>query len=283
MERHHDLRPRIERAAGSPVAALHHLSGGHNATLWTVTLADGRRLAAKAGHGLEPEGFMLRYLAAHGALPVPAVHHGDDGLLLMDFVETGGAITPAAEEHAAELVAALHAVTAPRYGFPRSTPIGPLPQPNDESNDWIAFFRDRRLLHMARAALDEHRIDSALMARIEALAARLPALIGTPAPPSLVHGDLWTGNVLVRGGRVAAFIDPAIHHADPEVELAFTTLFGTFGDAFFRRYGEIRPLRPGFFEARRDLYNLYPLLVHVRLFGGSYVGGVERTVRRFVG
>ena len=171
----------------------------------------------------------------------------------------------------------------PRYGFPRSTPIGPLPQDNAESDDWVAFFRDRRLLHMARAALDEGRIDTGLMARIEALAARLPELIGTPAPPALVHGDLWTGNVLVRGGRVAGFIDPAIHHADPEVELAFTTLFGTFGEAFFRRYGEIRPLRPGFFEVRRDLYNLYPLLVHVRLFGGSYMGSVERTARRFAG
>ncbi|HYG89723.1 MAG TPA: fructosamine kinase family protein [Azospirillum sp.] len=278
-----DLRPLIEAAAGSAVAGIRHLSGGHNAELVTVDLADGRRLAAKIGHGLEPEGFMLRYLAEHSRLPVPAVHHSDDRLLLMDFVDAGGSITPQAEEHAAELVADLHSITAARYGFARSTPIGPLPQPNDESSDWTAFFRDRRLLHMARKALDEHKLDAALMARIETLAGRLPDLIGAAAPPSLVHGDLWTGNVLVRGGRVAAFIDPAIHHADPEVELAFATLFGTFGDAFFRRYGEIRPIRPGFFEARRDLYNLYPLLVHVRLFGGSYVGSVERTVRRFVG
>ncbi len=265
------------------MAGVRPLAGGHNAELLTVTLADGRRLAAKVGHGLEPEGFMLRYLAAHSGLPVPDVHHSDERLLLMDFIEAGGTITPDAEEHAAELVAGLHAVAAPRYGFARSTPIGPLPQPNDGSDDWIAFFRDRRLLHMARAALTERRIDHALMTRIETLASHLPELIGTPAPPALVHGDLWTGNVLVRGGRVAAFIDPAIHHADPEVELAFTTLFGTFGKAFFRRYGEIRPLRPGFFEVRRDLYNLYPLLVHVRLFGGSYVGSVERTVRRFIG
>jgi fructosamine-3-kinase len=121
------------------------------------------------------------------------------------------------------------------------------------------------------------------MAGIERVAARLPDLVGEPAPPGLVHGDAWTGNVLVRDGRVAAFIDPAIYFADPEIELAFGTLFGTFGEAFFRRYGEIRPLRPGFFEVRRDVYNLYPLLVHVRLFGGGYVGQVAGIVRRVAG
>jgi fructosamine-3-kinase len=109
----------------------------------------------------------------------------------------------------------------------------------------------------------------------------LPRWLDDGSPPSLVHGDMWTGNVLCKGGRIAAFIDPAVYYADAEIELAFSTLFGTFGEAFFDRYREHRPLQPGFFEARRDLYNLYPLLVHVRLFGGSYVGSVERTLRQF--
>lgn len=277
------LAERIAAAAGSAVVALRPLSEGHNATLTIVRLADGRRLVAKAGRGLEPEGFMLRHLAAASRLPVPAVHHGDDTLLLMDFVETSGAIDGAVEEHAAELLADLHGIAAPCYGFARPTTIGPLPQPNDESDDWIAFFRDRRLLLMARAALAEGRIDTAVMADIERLAGRLPGLVGEPGPPVLVHGDVWGGNVLTRDGRVAAFIDPALHHADAEVELAFVTLFGTFGDRFFQRYREIRGVRAGFFEVRCPLYNLYPLLVHVRLFGGSYIGAVARTVRRFAG
>ena len=277
------VRNDIERALGCPVAALDRMADGHNAVLWAVRLGDGRRLVAKAGTGLEPEGFMLRYLAANSSLPVPAVHVADDRLLVMDHIATDGGITARVEEHAAELVAALHGIGADVYGFPRDTLIGPLPQPNGEDADWIAFFRDRRLLYMARKALEEERIDAGLMTGIERLAERLPEFIGEPAPPSLIHGDLWGGNVLAGGGRVAAFIDPAIYHADAEIELAFTTLFGTFGEAFFRRYGEIRPIRPGFFELRRDLYNLYPLLVHVRLFGGSYVGSVERTVRRLVG
>jgi fructosamine-3-kinase len=92
---------------------------------------------------------------------------------------------------------------------------------------------------------------------------------------------MWAGNVLCGGGRVAAFIDPAIYYADAEIELAFATLFATFGTAFFASYQRLRPLRPGFFEGRRDLYNLYPLLVHARLFGGHYVSSVEGIVQRF--
>lgn len=188
-----------------------------------------------------------------------------------------------AQHHAADLLAALHGIEAPRYGFACDTLIGPLSQPNPESDDWIAFFRDHRLLHMARAALAEGRLGQGMMSRIERLAGRLPDLIGQPAAPALIHGDVWGGNVLVRNGQVAAFIDPAIYHADPEIELAFSTLLGTFGAEFFARYQEHRPLRPGFFEVRRDLYNLYPLLVHVRLFGDSYLSQIDGIVRRMVG
>jgi len=119
------------------------------------------------------------------------------------------------------------------------------------------------------------------MDRVEALCARLGDWLPADETPRLLHGDLWTGNVLVGGdGRISGFIDPAIYYGAAEVELAFTTLFGTFGDAFFARYQEHHPLAPGFFEERRDLYNLYPLLVHVRLFGGSYVDAVDRTLAR---
>lgn len=273
----------IAAITGAVVRAIRPLATGHNAMLSLVDLADGRRLVAKSGHGLETEGAMLRYLAERTALPVPFVYAVSDALLLMDFVPTSGGFTTSVEEHAADLLADLHGIPASRYGFPHPTPIGPLPQTNAESEDWIAFFRDHRLLAMARAAHDEGAIERPLLRGIERLAGRLDELIGSPAPPALIHGDLWGGNILVRDGRIAAVIDPALYHADPEIELAFVTLFGTLGDAFFRRYAERRPLRPGFFEVRRDLYNLYPLLVHVRLFGGGYVGGVERTVRRFLG
>ena len=174
-----------------------------------------------------------------------------------------------------------HGVEAEAFGFERATVIGGLHQPNPSTKSWVKFFRDHRLLYMARQALDAGRLPAALMGRLETLAGRLGGWLTETARPSLIHGAMWTGNVLCNAGRLSGIVDPALYDADAEIELAFSTLFGTFGDAFFGRYGEHRPIKPGFFEERLDLYNLYPLLVHVRLFGGSYVGSVERTLTKF--
>ena len=278
------MHKRIEAAAGAKAIRLTPLGGGCVGDVYRVSLEDGRTLVAKAGDpgsGLAVEGFMLGYLGENSTLPVPQVVHADDTLLLMSFIDSGGGITESAQVHAAELLAELHGVTADAYGLERATLIGGLHQPNPWTPSWIAFFRDQRLLFMGRQGLDAGRLPGRLMARIETLAGRLERWIEEPRRPSLIHGDMWGGNVLCRGGRIAGFVDPAIYYADPEIELAFSTLFGTFGTAFFERYNDLRPLRPGFFEERRDLYNLYPLLVHVRLFGGSYVDSVERTLDRF--
>lgn len=278
-------RATLAERLGSPVTAARPLSGGCVAEVLAVDLEDGRRLVVKAGRpgdGLDLEGWMLDVLAGRAALPVPRVHLAADDLLVLDRLETGGPLGATAEIHAADLVAALHAVTADAFGLERDTLIGGLPQANPWTGDWIAFFGDHRLRAMARQAVDAGRLPGRLMDRVEALRARLGDWLPATETPRLLHGDLWTGNVLVGGdGRISGFIDPAVYYGAAEIELAFTTLFGTFGDAFFGRYQEHHPLAPGFFEERRDLYNLYPLLVHVRLFGGSYVGAVDRTLARY--
>ncbi|MDP7650355.1 MAG: fructosamine kinase family protein [Rhodospirillales bacterium] len=271
----------IGRLAGSPVAGVSSLGGGCFAAVYRVTLKDGRTLAAKVGAGLAVEGTMLRYLARTSRLPVPRVVHAADNLLVMEFIEAGDGIDRAAEVHAAELLADLHAITTDAFGFEHATVIGGLEQPNPWTPGWLDFFRDRRLLYMGREALEAGRLPGRLMMRLEILAGRLDRWLEEPAAPSLLHGDMWTGNVLCREGRITGFVDPAVYYGDAEIELAFATLFSTFGTPFFERYGELRPLRPGFFEERRDLYNLYPFLVHTRLFGGSYVATVERSLTRF--
>jgi fructosamine-3-kinase len=261
------------------------MQGATFGALYAVDLADGSRLVAKTATGpgsmLATEGWMLRWLKAHSALPVPEAVHADDTLLLMTYVEAGDRIDDAAEIHAAELIAALHGIRGEAFGFERGTAIGPLTQPNGWEASWVAFLRDRRLMHMGRAAQDAGRLPKETFDRLERFCARLGDFVPEPAQPSLLHGDLWTGNVLCRGGKIAAFVDPALYFGNPEMDLAFSTLFGTFGEAFFARYGEIQPLEPGFFETTRDICNLWPLLVHARLFGGSYAGQADAILRRF--
>ena len=259
---------------------LEPLSGGLG-SVYRVLLEDGRTVIAKSGAGMTTEAFMLNYLAEHSSLPVPQPIYADEMLLVMSHIESGGSITRDAERHGAELLAALHSVTSQQFGLERDTVIGNLHQPNPLADCWLPFFRDHRLLYMAREAQKAGRLPTGMLSRVEKLAAHLERWLQEPSAPSLLHGDVWSGNVLVRNGRIAGLIDPAIYYGHAEIELAFITLFNTFGDTFFRHYGALRPIADGFFEQRRDLYNLYPLLVHVRIFGGGYIHAVDRTLRQY--
>ncbi len=252
--------------------------------VYRVWLENGDSVVAKVDQRrnavLEIEGFMLQYLRDHSSLPVPTVVYSSPTVLIMEYIEGGSTFPVAAERHAAELLAALHTVTADQFGLEHDTLIGGLHQPNPWTASWIEFFRDQRLLFMGREALQSGQLPRTVFSRLEKFAERLDEWIEEPDHPSLIHGDVWTTNVLSHQGRITGFIDPAIYYGHPEIELAFTTLFHTFGQAFFTRYQELKPVKPGFFEIRRDLYNLYPLLVHVRLFGGGYVGSVSGILSR---
>jgi len=280
------VKDRIETALGVGVTVLAPMPVGFGLAGYKVELADGRSLALKLREGsaradLELEAYMLGELARHSDLPVPAVHIAEPDLLVMDFIDNdAGGITPQVERHAAELIASLHATPRPAFGYERDTLIGPLPQPNPCSERWIPLFRDQRLLATARRADAEGRLPARLLTRLERLAERLPDYLTEPRHPSLLHGDLWTGNVLVRDDRIAGFVDPAIYWGHPEIELAFTTMFGTFGETFFEAYEALLPLEPGFYELRSALYKLYPTLVHVRLFGSAYLPPIEQTLKR---
>ena len=261
------------------------LGGGCIGEVYRAELEEGTPLVAKVDREgeshLEREAYMLRYLRQKSELPVPKVYHGSETLLLMEFVEGSSRFSKKAEHHAAELLARLHGITADSYGHERDTLIGALDQPNPPTKSWIEFFRDHRLLYIALVAHEAGRLPLEDLLRVERLSEKLYELIEDPNPPALIHGDVWSANVLAREDRITAFLDPAIYYADPEIELAFISLFDSFGRPFLDRYQEIRPIRDGFFEVRCDLYNLYPLLVHTYYFGGGYLGSVRTTLDRF--
>lgn len=278
------LSAEIEQALGFRIQSIAPLSAANNAQIYRITTDRGEvRVAKVAERGLDTEAWMLKYLREKTKLPVPEISYSNEHVIIMGFVPPQSMLDYRVESAAADQIAALHNIQADTYGMERDTLIGSLKQPNPQTTDWPAFFAEHRLIYMARAALNENKIDAKLMQQIEKLAARLPTILQNAQPPSLVHGDIWSGNMIIGRGTVAAYLDPAIYYADAEVELAFIRLFNTFGDSFFARYHEQRPIRPGFHEERADVYGLYPLLVHTRLFGASYARKAQKILDRLAG
>ncbi len=177
----------------------------------------------------------------------------------------------------AELLAELHSVSEPRFGFERETARQQNMLPNDWSRSWVEFFRDRRFLHLLQQARDAGHLDADMVRRLEHLARRLTDFVDEPPGASLLHGDVWKKNVLVRGERVVGFVDPAIFYGDPEFDLALTAR-SAFGLRTIEAYAAIRRLRPGYPD-RATLYclSVYLNLVYVR--GPALSVHVDETLR----
>ena len=250
---------RIEAISGSPVTGGRKLAGGDLGGAVLVEFADGRRWVAKDGALALHEAAMLRAIAETGA-PAPEVHHSENQLLLMDFVEADGV---KGWESLAEALHLLHAPRAAPYGWYDDYAFDPVTIPNASCDNWPEFWASNRLL------CHGEKVDGSLTRRLENLAKRLPELLPQSPPPALLHGDCWGGNVLFHQGKLAALIDPAAYIGHREVDAAMLTLFDNPPGSFF----DAQELDTGWRE-RFPIYRLWPLLVHLRLFGHSYRGAV---------
>lgn len=278
-------------ALGSAVKRKRRLSGGDINDAFELELASGIRVFLKTNErapaSLFPaEARGLDWLREARALRVPevlAVSSGDEdepSFLVLELIESA---RPASDfdERLGRGLATLHRFGAPRFGFERDNFIGSLPQRNREHDNWAEFFWSERLEPQLARAVDAGRASAALRAGFERLSSRLARLLGPEEPPARLHGDLWSGNLHVDGAGAPALIDPAVYGGHREVDLAMMRLFGGFDEVVFRAYDEAWPLAPGHAE-RVALYQLYPLLVHVNLFGQGYAESVSRNLARYV-
>ena len=278
------IQPKVESILQRRVAAWQPLAGGMISQVLRGDLEGSESIVAKigdCGHDLTIEAYMLRYLREHSGLPVPAVLHDEPNLLLMEFVDGHIKWEGEALRHLGELLAKCHQVTSPTYGLERDTLIGPLHQPNPQMASWIAFFHEQRLLYMIGIARASGNLPAELELRLLRIANRLDQFLIEPAKPVLIHGDMWKTNVISREGQVAGIIDPALYYAHNEMELAYMTLFNGVGEEFFAVYTSYIPIEEEFFTTRRHIYNLYPLLIHLTLFGEKYLEPLRETLARF--
>jgi len=230
----------------------------------------------------EKEELGLNLLRKSSAIAVPKVllkgEFEDQAYLVLEFVETSRPIKNYWELFG-EGLAQLHQNSAQKFGLDYNNYNGSLVQVNDFRSDWISFFIENRLMEQQRQARNKGRLDAQLSDMLEKLYPKLNSIFPIEKP-ALIHGDLWSGNYLVKNG-MPCFMDPAVYYGHREVDLAMTLLFGGFDKKIYKSYHANFPLESGW-EQRVDLLNLYPLLVHVNLFGASYAQRVKSILKRYL-
>jgi fructosamine-3-kinase len=266
------------------------VGGGDINEAFQVRLADGRLAFVKSRAGAGPgeyeaEAAGLRWLAEPGFVRTPEVLEVHERYLALEWVAPG-TLSEAGAEELGRALALTHRAGAADYGAPpgagRAAGFGSLRLPNEPAEDWASFYGEQRLRPLARLARERGALDAGAVVAVERVCERLQELCGPDEPIARLHGDLWAGNVMGGADGRAWLIDPSCYGGHREVDLAMLRLFGAPSGRVFAAYEEEWPLADGW-EARVELYQLLPLLVHALLFGGSYAGAAERAARRYAG
>ena len=276
-----DIKQALEETFGRDIQKIRSVRGGDIANSYLLNTSGGPIFAKilegpKGMEMLEAEKEGLTALSSTDALGVPVVlgcaSTPAGSCLLLEYVAPGPG-SRASSRALGRGLARMHQVTATAFGWPRPNFIGSLPQKNSETMEWPTFYIHNRLAPQYEMARSRQLLSKEEIPEIDHMGARISSLVPNVSP-SLLHGDLWSGNYLISADGTPYLIDPAVYYGHAEVDLAMSLLFGGFSQEFYDAYFEIRPKQPGF-DMRVKLYQLYYLLVHLNLFGRSYHASVR--------
>lgn len=284
------LTNKIEAQLGQNIVDVTPVSGGDINDARLLRMQSGQSFFVKINSGeqafpmfrAEAKGLEILRSAVPNQISIPEFiacdHTGDSAFLLLEYIPTGTPLTGFWATFGKSL-AQMHQKSREQFGLDHANFIGRLPQTNDPQDAWPAFYTHQRLMPQGKMAYEQNLLDLKDMQHLERLCKQLGDLYPTE-PPALVHGDLWNGNYLVRDNGRAVLIDPAVAYCHREMDLAMTKLFGGFPQEFYSAYQETYPLEAGW-EDRLPLGQLYYLLVHLNMFGTSYLPSVKRIIKRF--
>ncbi|HEU4470321.1 MAG TPA: fructosamine kinase family protein [Flavisolibacter sp.] len=268
--------------------SLHTVGGGSINQCFRLQAADGP-VFCKANSAVNfPQLFLkekqgLECLANTQLIRTPVVrdHFEAEGLqvLLLEWIAEGER-TEAFWQRLGQQLAALHQFSSEQYGWETSNYMGSVVQRNERLSDWPSFFRQQRLEPLVELCYREKRIDSQQLKRFDNLYLKLSSVFDPDEKPVLVHGDLWSGNFMCDAESHPVLIDPAVHFGHRSADLGMTTLFGGFRPAFYEAYHYHHPF-PSNYREQWEICNLYPLLIHLYLFGTGYLPQILRTLQQF--
>jgi len=276
---------RIEDWAGRKIINYKSVAGGSIAKTDQIEFEDGRFCFLKTGSvssdTFQKEANGLKELAKTNSIRVPEVFLVDENFLLLEYIEQGRK-DHKFFIHFGEQLASLHSRTAFKFGFREDNYIGSTPQLNvgkaNETENWIDFYYNKRLLYQYKLAEQKGLAGNELKNGFLILENRIEEILeGSEEKPTLIHGDLWSGNYLCDKNSNPVLIDPAIYYGHREAELAMTKLFGGFDPIFYDTYSKHKPLPQGY-DYRENIYMLYHVLNHLNIFGNSYYGQAVRLV-----